>query len=185
MKNSYIILDRDGVINYDATGYIKSPDEWEAIPGSLEAIAQLNRLGYHVLIVTNQSGIGRGYYDFEALDSIHEKLQSELAAVGGHIEAIFFCPHHPIDECNCRKPKPGLLHQIQEKYALDFSHTYFIGDSISDIHAALSVGCKPLLVLTGNGERTLKQNPNLNMTHFSNLAAAVEFIARSKNKIQV
>jgi len=182
MKMPFIILDRDGVINYDSHEYIKSADEWEPIPGSLEAIAQLNRLGYRVIIVTNQSGISRGYYDLETLDNIHEKLQRELAAVGGHIEAIFFCPHKPDDNCHCRKPKPGMLEQIHEKYHIDFAETFFIGDSLVDMQVAMSVGCKPILVLSGNGKNTLETNHKLkDVLHFADLSAAVEYIANLTN----
>jgi len=177
---SYIILDRDGVINYDSALYIKSRDEWQPIPGSLDAIAQLNRSGFRVLIVTNQSGVARGYYDLETLDSIHEKLVHELAAVGGYIEEIFFCPHHPDEDCACRKPKPGLLQQIALKYPLQLSDTFFIGDSISDIRAAQSAGCLPILVLTGNGRQTLERHPELNnIPHFPDLAHAVSYVLSS------
>lgn len=178
MKNPIILLDRDGVINFDSDEYIKSPDEWQAIPGSLEAIAQLNRCGYQVLVVTNQSGIARGYYDLATLDLIHEKLTEELAAVGGHIEAFYFCPHHPKDKCHCRKPQPGMLHKIREKYALDFKDVFFIGDSLTDMQVALEVGCKPILVLTGNGKKTLETHPTLanHLQYFENLASAVSFI---------
>jgi D-glycero-D-manno-heptose 1,7-bisphosphate phosphatase len=178
MKKSLIILDRDGVINYDSDDYIKSPDEWAAIPGSLEAIAQLNRAGFYVLIVTNQSGIARGYYDLETLDHIHEKLTNELAAVGGHIEEIYFCPHHPSDHCQCRKPAPGMLHKIRDQYETDFKDVFFVGDSITDVQVALNVGCKPILVLTGKGERTIAKNPELSnhVPTFADLAAAVHFI---------
>lgn len=173
----FIILDRDGVINYESNEYIKSPAEWLPIPGSLEAIAQLNRAGFRVLVATNQSGVARGYYDIETLDAIHEKLMQELAAVGGYIDEIFFCPHHPDAHCFCRKPKPGLLYQIQEKYAVDFMQTYFIGDSTSDVEAAQRVGCIPILLHTGNGATSLEKYPALlNILHFADLAAAVEFI---------
>lgn len=185
MNTSYIILDRDGVINFDSLKYIKSPDEWEAIPGSLEAIAQLNRAGYRVIVVTNQSGVARGYYDVETLDKIHEKFQHELAAVGGHIEEIFFCPHHPLDECNCRKPKPGMLRQIQQKYPeINFANTFFIGDSLVDMQVAVTVGCTPLLVLTGNGKKTLEENPDLsNVNSFENLRMAVDYVLNLDNRI--
>lgn len=175
-----IILDRDGVINYDSSEYIKSPSEWNAIPGSLEAIADLNRAGYDVIIVTNQSGVGRGHYDLETLDQIHEKLINELAEVGGHIGKIFFCPHHPDDGCECRKPKPGMFNKIKNEYRTDLKDTFFIGDSLVDMQVAANVGCKPLLVLTGNGEKTLEQNPNIaaNIPYFKNLAEAVEFILK-------
>jgi D-glycero-D-manno-heptose 1,7-bisphosphate phosphatase len=174
---TYIILDRDGVINYDSDEYIKSPDEWIPIPGSLEAIAQLNRHGFHVLVATNQSGIARGYYDVEILDRIHEKLMQELAMVGGYVEEVFFCPHHPDEGCECRKPKPGLLWQIQKKYPVNFAETFFIGDNIIDIQAAREVGCKPILVRTGKGERTLTKHPELALIpHFPDLARAVEYV---------
>jgi D-glycero-D-manno-heptose 1,7-bisphosphate phosphatase len=157
----FIILDRDGVINYDSDQYIKSPDEWHPIPGSLEAIAQLNRAGFHVVIVTNQSGVARGLYNIEILDQIHEKLISELAAVGGCIEEIFFCPHHPDEGCHCRKPKPGMLQKFQKKYGANLAETFYIGDSLVDMQVAATMGCKPILVLTGNGPKTLEKNPEL------------------------
>jgi len=147
MIKKFIILDRDGVINYDSDHYIKSPEEWHAIPGSLEAIADLNRAGYHVVVATNQSGIARGHYDLETLDRIHEKLMRELASVGGYIDEIFFCPHHPNDHCECRKPKLGLFLQIQKKYTVHFAETYFIGDSYTDMQVAEATGCKPILYL--------------------------------------
>lgn len=173
----YIILDRDGVINYDSNNYIKSPDEWIPIPGSLEAIAQLNRAGYHILIATNQSGVARGYYDLETLDKIHEKMQRELAAVGGCIDEIFFCPHHPDEKCTCRKPQPGLFYKMQEKYNLNLSDIYFIGDNLSDVQVARTVGCKPLFVLTGKGEQFIEQYPELKTVNFfQDLAEAVHFI---------
>jgi D-glycero-D-manno-heptose 1,7-bisphosphate phosphatase len=172
-----IILDRDGIINYDSYDYIKSPDEWRAIPGTLEAIAQLNRADFYVLIATNQSGIGRGYYTIEMLDLIHEKLQSELAAVGGHIEEIFFCPHLPTDECFCRKPKPGMLEQIKKKYQVDFSTVFFIGDKLTDVQAALASGCKPLLVLSDLEKTRTENDPALaNVPRFSDLAKAVDYV---------
>lgn len=171
-----IILDRDGIINYDSHDYIKSPDEWHAIPGSLEAIGQLNRAGFHVIIATNQSGIGRGYYDVAMLDSIHEKMFAELAAVGGHIDEIFFCPHLPADNCECRKPKPGLLLQIQKKYGVDLRDVFFIGDKLTDIQAAKACHCKPLLVFSLL-EKTSESHPELiNVPHFSNLSDAVEYV---------
>lgn len=157
--------------------YIKSPDEWIPIPGSLEAIAQLNRLGYQVLVATNQSGIARGYYDFDTLDLIHEKLMRELAAVGGYIQEIFICPHHPDEHCSCRKPMPGLLQQMQKKYPINFANTFFIGDSIKDVEAAKAMGCKPILVLTGNYQLGQEQIPDVPV--LENLAAAVDYVRKS------
>jgi D-glycero-D-manno-heptose 1,7-bisphosphate phosphatase len=177
----FIILDRDGVINYDSDKYIKSPDEWIPIPGSLEAVAYLNRAGFRVLIATNQSGIARGYYDVDTLDQIHEKLISELAAVGGYIEEIFFCPHHPDDHCQCRKPKPGLFHRMQEKYPIQFSETFFIGDSYVDIQVARTVGCRPILVRSGNGQRVIETHSDISsIPNFANLADAAEYVVSNK-----
>lgn len=174
---SFIILDRDGVINVNSAEYIKSPEEWHAIPGALDAIAQLNRAGFRILIVTNQSGVARGYYDIDTLDAIHEKMTRELASVGGYIEEIFFCPHHPDEACDCRKPNPGMLHQIAEKYPLIFAETYFIGDSYVDYKAALAVGCKPLLVLTGNGVQEQEKHPELlAIPSFPDLTRAVDYV---------
>lgn len=179
----FIILDRDGVINYDSEEYIKTPGEWQAIPRSLEAIAQLNRHGFQVLVVTNQSGIARGFYDMDTLDSIHEKLMLELASVGGYIEEIFFCPHHPDDHCLCRKPKPALFYQIEEKYPVNLTETFFIGDSFSDIEVARLVGCKPLLVLTGNGKQTLEKYPEfLTIPYFPDLAEAIDYVLSQRGK---
>ena len=180
---AYIILDRDGVINVDSDGYIKSPEEWQAIPGSLDAIAQLNRAGFHVLVVTNQSGVARGFFDLAILDVIHEKMVQELASVGGYIDEIFFCPHHPDENCLCRKPKPGMLQQIAAKYPIDFSKTFFIGDSFKDILAAQTVGCLPILVHTGNGELVLQRHPEVALLpNFKNLAEAVEYVLFQKKK---
>src|SRR3990167_6924522 len=173
----YIILDRDGVINYDSMEYIKSPEEWIPIPGSLQAIAQLNRAGFQVLVATNQSGVARGLYDLETLDRIHEKFIGELASVGGYIEEIFFFPHHPDEKCACRKPNPGLIHQMQAKYKLNLADTFFVGDSVVDMRAALSAGCRPFLVVTGNGQPMVPRYPEcLDVPNFENLAGAVHYV---------
>jgi D-glycero-D-manno-heptose 1,7-bisphosphate phosphatase len=178
-----IILDRDGVINYDSEHYIKTPDEWHAIPGSLDAIAKLNRAGYHVVVATNQSGVARGFYDIPMLHRIHEKLTSELASYGGVIDEIFFCPHHPDEHCACRKPALGMFHQIQDKYGMDLSKVYFIGDSYSDMQVAERLPCKPILVLTSKGEKTLKNHPELlAIPHFVDLATAVNYILKSEQE---
>lgn len=172
----FVILDRDGVINYDSAEYIKSPEEWLPIPGSLEAIAQLNRAGFQVLVATNQSGVARGYYNLDMLADIHEKLMNKLAEVGGYVDEIFFCPHHPDEACHCRKPKPGMLEQIREKYPVNFAETFFIGDSDVDMMAARAAGCTPLLVLTGKGKHTQKHPDFSSIPAFPNLAAAAEYI---------
>lgn len=148
-----VILDRDGVINHDSEHYIKSPQEWLPIEGSLDAIARLNQEGHTVVVATNQSGIARGLYTIDQLYKIHEKMYAELEKVGGHVDGVYFCPHHPEDGCDCRKPKPGLLLQIQEDYPELFMQAVFVGDSLRDIEAAHKAGCKAALVKTGNGER--------------------------------
>ncbi len=149
-----LILDRDGVINHDSDDYIKSPDEWVPIPGSLEAIARLNHEGWHVVLATNQSGIGRGLFDMDTLNAIHRKMTKALAAAGGRIDAIFFCPHAPEDHCSCRKPKPGLFQDIARRYELDDLHGVpAVGDSLRDLQAAHALGCSLHLVRTGKGER--------------------------------
>lgn len=178
---SAVILDRDGVINFDSDEYIKSPEEWQAIPGSLAAISLLNRAGYQVYVATNQSGIARGFYDAMTLHAIHDKLHAELAAHGGEIADIFFCPHHPKDLCVCRKPNPGLLYDIRDQYQLNLSATFFIGDAASDIKAALTAGCKPILVLTGKGLRTRTQHPEYaSIPTFNDLMSAATYVISSR-----
>ena len=155
-----LILDRDGVINEESIAYVKSPEEWHPIPGSLEAIALLCQRGWQITIATNQSGIGRGYYNAAMLNNIHNKMHQALDALGGKIHYVSYCPHHPEAGCNCRKPKLGLLEQIAAQYDLPFpfdTHTIpFIGDSARDLIAADAAGCLPILVLSGNGQKTLE-----------------------------
>ncbi len=152
-----IILDRDGVVNRDSEQYIKSPDEWRPIPGSLEAIARLNHAGYRVVIATNQSGVGRGLFEMATLNAIHEKMHKALALVGGRIDAIFFCPHSNDAGCSCRKPKTGMLEEIGVRFGIDLAGVPCIGDSLRDLAAADAVGAQPILVLTGKGEKTLRE----------------------------
>jgi D-glycero-D-manno-heptose 1,7-bisphosphate phosphatase len=149
-----VILDRDGVINFDSPEYIKSPAEWKPIPGSLEAIARLNHAGYHVVVATNQSGIGRGLFEVAALNAIHEKMHKALGQVGGRIDAIFFCPHGQDAGCTCRKPKPGLLEEIAHRFNTELTGVPCIGDALRDLQAAAQVEAQPILVLTGKGKQT-------------------------------
>lgn len=154
-----VIMDRDGVINQESAAYIKSPEEWIPISGSLEAIARLNKAGFVVVIASNQSGVGRGLFSLKTLEAIHARMQSALGAVGGHLDGIFFCPHKPEDDCDCRKPKTGLFRQIAEHFHIGLEGVPFIGDSPRDITVARAVGARPILVRTGDGERTLRQMP--------------------------
>ena len=174
-----IILDRDGVINQDSDAYIKSPDEWIPIPGSLEAIAKLNREGYSVAVATNQSGLARGYFDLKALSDMHRKMEGLLSDLGGQIDAIFYCPHGPEDGCDCRKPAPGLLHEIGERFQVNLSKVFFIGDTISDMKAASAAGVNPVLVRTGKGKKTetlLHEHGFINVPVHHDLASAVDAI---------
>jgi D-glycero-D-manno-heptose 1,7-bisphosphate phosphatase len=155
-----IILDRDGVINQDSDQFIKSPDEWKPIPGSLEAIARLNQWGWRVVVASNQSGIGRGLFGMDTLNAMNEKMVKSLAQVGGRLDAIFFCPHPANSTCECRKPKPGLFHQIAERFNVSLAGVPSVGDSLRDLQAGAAVGCKPYLVLTGKGMKT-REDPAL------------------------
>ena len=174
-----VILDRDGVINQDSESYIKGPDEWRPIPGSLEAITRLNQAGYHVVLATNQSGVGRGLFEVSTLNAIHDKMHRALSQIGGRIDAIFFCPHAQEADCNCRKPKAGLLEEIAKRFNVDLKGVPAIGDSLRDLQAFATVGATPILVLTGKGEKTQKEGELPAGTQvFPNLAEAVQSIVR-------
>jgi len=170
-----IVLDRDGVINHDSDRFIRSPDEWRPIPGSLEAIARLNRAGFRVVVATNQSGIGRGHFDMGTLNAIHDKMHKALALAGGRIDAVFYCPHTGDSQCECRKPKTGMLREIGVRYGVDMTGVPCIGDSLRDLQAAIDAGARPMLVLTGKGKKTLL-DPALpkDIPVFPDLAAAVK-----------
>lgn len=149
-----VILDRDGVINHDSDQYIKSPEEWKPIPGSLEAIAKLCQGGYRVVVATNQSGVGRGLFEMDTLNAIHEKMHKAVVQAGGRLDAIFFCPHTNEDKCACRKPKPGMLQEIATRYNADLTDVPVVGDALRDLQSAVAVGAQPILVLTGKGKKT-------------------------------
>ena len=152
-----IVLDRDGVINYDSEQFIKSPDEWRPIPGSLEAIARLNHAGFRVVVATNQSGLGRGLFDMATLIAIHEKMHKALALAGGRIDAVFYCPHTADSNCACRKPKAGMLEEIGRRFGVDLTGVPCVGDGVRDLLAAEAIQAQPILVLTGKGEKTLRE----------------------------
>ena len=172
-----IILDRDGVINIDSDAFIKTPDEWKPIAGSLEAIAKLNHSGYRVVVCSNQSGIGRGLLDMAALNAINDKMYRALAQLSGRIDALFYCPHPAEANCACRKPKPGMFEDIAQRFNTDLTGVPSVGDSLRDLQASAAVGCQPILVLTGKGRKTqaaggLPENTRV----YEDLAAAVRAI---------
>lgn len=172
-RRPLVILDRDGVINQDSPDFIKSPDEFIPLPGSLEAIAALCAAGIEVIIASNQSGVGRGLFSIETLERIHVKLREEARAAGGMISGIFFCPHRPDDDCDCRKPKPGLFEQIASTYHRQLDGVPVIGDSMRDLDAAIAAGAKPILVRTGNGLSTESQlGEDSEIDVYDDLAAA-------------
>ena len=173
-----IILDQTGVINQSSDAFIKTPDEWIPIPGSLDAIARLTHSGYRVVIATNQSGIGRGLLDMATYNAINDKMYKAVNQVGGRIDAIFFCPHTSVDKCTCRKPATGLLDEIMQRYGVNLKNAPVVGDSLKDLQAAAAVGAIPILVLTGNGQttRTAKEIP-AGTQIFENLVAVADALA--------
>ena len=172
-QQKLIVLDRDGVINHDSDQFIKSPDEWTPIPGSLEAIARLNQAGYRVVVATNQSGIGRGLFDISMLNAIHNKMHRALAQAGGRIDAVFFCPHSGDSQCECRQPRAGMLQEIGRRFGVDLTGVPALGDSLRDLQAAETVGAQPMLMLTGKGEKTLREGGfPVNTVIFPDLAFA-------------
>ncbi|MBS6080009.1 MAG: D-glycero-beta-D-manno-heptose 1,7-bisphosphate 7-phosphatase [Pseudomonas fluorescens] len=177
MMLKLLILDRDGVINYDSDAYIKSVEEWIPLPGSIEAIAQLSKAGWTVAIATNQSGIARGYYDFATLEAMHARLRALVAEQGGEVGLVVYCPHGPDEGCDCRKPKPGMLKIIAEHYKVPLAGIWFVGDSLGDLEAAKAVDSQPVLVKTGKGEKTQAKNLPVGTLIFDDLAAvAAELI---------
>lgn len=173
-----VILDRDGVINFDSDNFIKSPEEWKPIPGSLESIARLNHAGFHVVVATNQSGLGRGLFDMATLNAIHDKMFRMLGQAGGRIDAVFYCPCAAEQGCECRKPRPGMFHEIARRFGADLAGVPAVGDSLRDLQAAEAAGAQPLLVLTGKGPKTLAAGglPPGTRVH-ADLADAVRHIA--------
>ncbi len=174
-----VVLDRDGVINADSDDYIKSPEEWKPIPGSLEAIARLTQAGFHVVVATNQSGLQRGLFDMAALNAMHDKMHKAANQLGGSIDAVFFCPHAPDAGCACRKPQPGMLLEIARRYKIALAEVAVIGDTLRDLQAASAAGARPVLVLTGKGGQTLKSGglPEGTEVHADLAAAALALSA--------
>ena len=174
-----IVLDRDGTINVDSDQHIKSPSEWKPIQGSLEAIARLTQAGWRVVVASNQSGLRRGLFGITTLNAIHETMHRAVANAGGRIDAIFFCPHSDDDACDCRKPKPGMLHEIAERMNVDLAEVPVVGDSLRDLQAAAAAGAKPILVLTGKGKATHNAGGLPEGTEvFADLAGVAEHLAQ-------
>ena len=175
-----VILDRDGTINEDSPEFVKSPDEWLPLPGALDAIARLNHGGWHVVVASNQSGLGRGLFEVSDLNDIHAKMHRMLAASGGRIDAVFYCPHAPSEGCHCRKPEPGLFEQISDRYGFGLKNVPVVGDSARDLLAGVAVGCEPHLVLTGKCAtykgQSLPENFPPNTRVHADLAAFAEFL---------
>ena len=173
-----LILDRDGVINKDSDQYIKSPEEWRPLPGSLEAIALLTQAGYRIVVATNQSGIGRGLFDMATLNAIHNKMHKAVNQAGGRIEAVFFCPDTDASKSPCRKPNPGMFHAIAERFNTPLTNVPAVGDALRDLQAAAAVGASPLLVLTGKGKKTQTGGglPDRTQT-FADLAAVAQVLS--------
>ena len=172
-----IILDRDGVINQDSNDYVKSVDEWQAIPGSLQAIARLCQNGYRVVVVSNQAGLAKKKLNIVNLGDIHRKLLDHLSQYGGTIDAFFFCPHDPKKGCDCRKPKTGLLDQISERLHIPLTDVPMVGDKLSDIEAAIAAGATPILVKTGYGQETIDSGKlPADIPVFADLAGVVEHL---------
>jgi D-glycero-D-manno-heptose 1,7-bisphosphate phosphatase len=174
-----VVLDRDGVINADSDQYIKSPEEWKPIAGSLEAIARFTQAGFHVVVATNQSGVGRGLFDMATLNAMHDKMHKAVNQLGGRIDAVFFCPHSNEAGCACRKPRPGMLLEIAERFDVELGGVPVIGDSLRDLQAASEAGARPVLVLTGKGALTLKKGglPEGTVVHQDLAAAAMALAA--------
>ena len=177
LSQKIVILDRDGIINYDSPNYIKSPEEWIPIPGSLEAIAALTEAGFRIAVATNQSGVARGLYSLQTLDAIHQKMLKMIGECGGEIEKIVYCPHHPEQKCFCRKPKPGMLLEISEYFDEPLDNIPYIGDRLTDVQAARTVGAIPILIDSpmtqkdSNNEDSIKEDKR-----FNNLKEAVDWI---------
>lgn len=165
LANSKIcILDRDGVLNYDSENFIKNVDEWQPLPGSLEAVGLLKQAGYLVAIATNQSGIARNLFDLSMLFQIHGKMEREVRKFGGYFDYIAYCPHGPNSDCHCRKPRPGMYKRIANVLSVSLEDAFVVGDSLRDLVAADEVGAKPILVLTGKGSSTFNDNRLPNAT---------------------
>jgi D-glycero-D-manno-heptose 1,7-bisphosphate phosphatase len=182
-----VILGRDGILNEYREDHVKAPAEWQAIEGALEAVARLNHAGWHAVVATNQSGIGRGMIDMASVNAVHSHMMQRLQVVGGRLDAVFFCPHTPEDQCDCRKPRPGLMKEISHRYGIDLKHVPMVSDTLRDMQAAQAAGCEPHLVLSGRSARlddgqiahVLAQVPDTQL--HESLGAFAEFLLRREH----
>lgn len=184
-----VILGRDGILNEFRDDHVKSPDEWQPVPGALESVARLNHAGWHVVVATNQSGIGRGMIDMASVNAIHARMVQRLAMVGGRVDAVFFCPHAPEDHCDCRKPLPGLMHEVGKRYGIELKQVPMLSDTLRDLQAAHAAGCGPHLVRSGraaalNDEqvRQLAAQVSGALVH-DDMAAFVDHLLRREHQV--
>ena len=182
-----IILGRDGILNEYRDDHVKAPAEWVPIPGALEAVSRLNHAGWHAVVATNQAGIGRGMIDMASVNLIHAHMNKLMQAQGARLDAVFFCPHTPEEQCDCRKPLPGMMLEIGERYGVDLDHVPVAADTLRDLQAAHAAGCEPHLVRTGRAaqlddavvEQWCKQVPGVRV-HADLSAMAEQLIARDQ-----
>ncbi|MBX3599645.1 MAG: D-glycero-beta-D-manno-heptose 1,7-bisphosphate 7-phosphatase [Rubrivivax sp.] len=177
-----VILGRDGILNEYREAHVTAPEEWVPVPGALEAVARLNHAGWHVVVATNQAGIGRGMIDMAAINAVHAHMNQQLMAQGARVDAVFFCPHTPEEGCDCRKPRPGMLLDIGRRYGVDLRGVPLVGDTLRDLQAAVAAGCEPHLVLSGRAaglgdeqlRQTISQVPGTRV--HADLAAFADFL---------
>lgn len=182
-----VILGRDGVLNEYREGHVTGPDEWTTLPGALEAVSRINHAGWHVVVATNQAGIGRGMIEMAAVNAVHVHMNQQMMAQGARIDAVFFCPHTPEDQCACRKPKPGMLQEIGRRYGVDLANVPFASDTLRDMLAAQAAGCEPHLVQTGRAtelsdeqlQAIVQQVPRTRV--HDDLAAFADFLLKRGN----
>jgi D-glycero-D-manno-heptose 1,7-bisphosphate phosphatase len=179
-----VILGRDGILNVYREDHVKAPDEWRPVEGALEALSHLNHAGWHAVVATNQAGIGRGMIDMASVNAVHQRMIELAQARGARIDAVFFCPHTPEEQCDCRKPLPGMLLDIGRRYGVDLRHVPVVSDTLRDMHAAQAAGCEPHLVRTGRAadlsaqalQAAREQIPGLR--DHADLAACFEHLVR-------
>jgi D-glycero-D-manno-heptose 1,7-bisphosphate phosphatase len=182
-----VILGRDGILNAFRDDHVKEPDEWHPLPGALEAVARLNHHGWHTVVATNQSGIGRGMIDMASVNAVHARMNQRLQAVGGRLDAVFFCPHAPEDQCECRKPQAGMMLDIAHRYGINLASVPMVADTLRDLLAARAAGCQPHLVCSGRAagldaaqrDDIVRQVPGTEV--HKDLPAFVDFLLRRED----